>query len=831
MDKDITTEELNLVKAVMPKAQYEFTLQLTHGEEGEYFKQKLKDFAELVKNAPGLYKTEGAEQHPIILRYFHPTGTTSLVCEIGKDGQAYGFQCLNGNWEMAEWGGINLNETKNIPLMELDYHIPQGMTIERWLYQEQPDVFPQYAKFNAEFTADKVFNSVMNKSFDSNKIEHDSYDYAKSRFLDGSISDLKFGEVQKDFYKNTAASELNEILKESPDQEVARLAALRYFNAWADDGLWKENNNLYNLYGILGMSYQPKPAELNDFIKNTYNELHGIVEETKSLNENDTKDIKQNFVLEKLAAAGIEVVTDKAEFEKILNQEKILQKMAEENKVENLFVSVNDENLESEIDKLTINDVNVFNKYINISKETPFILKEFGLENYPVNIYKQKLARALFLEKEKYGERLTHGHKGEFTAKEVKEVFKNIGNPRYIFNSKQDISKPKHFYLIGVYDVFDKQGNPMMLSFHFDKNRKEVEANWITAIYGKNLNILVNDWVRKGFLQYKNDLEIENASEEVVALYMRVSNLQKHLNDIIKQKSDYVNENDVFFYKQNNEVYGFAHNSKIYLNPEIMNSDVAVHEYTHLWDSYTKRINPELWQKGKDIFKNTKFWSDVKADPNYADIADNDDLLLSEVHAQICGKMADAILTKIAERDGELTKDTVIDWDNEVWDYMQKELGFSSSITQSVFNAQNVKEFLSTPMKDLMNGIQITKTQYQNEIIENTSPAQTPEKNIYEQTIETFSQAMNKMIETLKILPTDENIGRVSNTVLTNNPELKETLLSIMHQNGCTNAEKTMAFLHTVHQGDFDKLDLHDKKHVINNHTNSYDKDEFSISD
>lgn len=50
------------------------------------------------------------------------------------------------------------------------------------------------------------------------------------------------------------------------------------------------------------------------------------------------------------------------------------------------------------------------------------------------------------------------------------------------------------------------------------------------------------------FLEYKNDLELENASEEAVALYMRVSNLQKHVNDIVKKKSDYVNENDVFFY-------------------------------------------------------------------------------------------------------------------------------------------------------------------------------------------------------------------------------------------------------------------------------------------
>ncbi len=45
--------------------------------------------------------------------------------------------------------------------------------------------------------------------------------------------------------------------------------------------------------------------------------------------------------------------------------------------------------------------------------------------------------------------------------------------------------------------------------------------------------------------------EEKNASEEAGALYMRVSNLQKHLNDIVKQKSDHVNENDVFFYIKN----------------------------------------------------------------------------------------------------------------------------------------------------------------------------------------------------------------------------------------------------------------------------------------
>lgn len=170
------------------------------------------------------------------------------------------------------------------------------------------------------------------------------------------------------------------------------------------------------------------------------------------------------------------------------------------------------------------------------------------------------------------------------------------------------------------------------------------------------------------------------------------------------------------------KTYGFAYEGKIYLNPEIMNSEVAVHEYTHLWDNYTQRTNPELWEKGKSIFKNTKFWEEVKADPNYADISDNDNLLLSEVHAKICGKMADVILNKIIEHDGELTKDTVINWENEVDDYIYetfeserilpdgrtvKAKGYGAFGTVVDINA--IRTWFAQPMKDLMNGIQITK--------------------------------------------------------------------------------------------------------------------------
>jgi len=40
---------------------------------------------------------------------------------------------------------------------------------------------------------------------------------------------------------------------------------------------------------------------------------------------------------------------------------------------------------------------------------------------------------------------------------------------------------------------------------------------------------------------------------------------------------------------EDGSVYGFVNNGKIYLNPDLMNSKDAVHEYTHLWDAYTRR--------------------------------------------------------------------------------------------------------------------------------------------------------------------------------------------------------------------------------------------------
>lgn len=138
-DLTVSPKELAVAKSVLPSVQYVSTLKFAQGEEREFFVHKIKEIAAAVENAPKINETDGLEEHRIVLRYFHPSGTQSFVTEIGKDGDAFGFQCLNDDWENAEWGYLDIDELKNIRGMEVDFHVPAGMTVEKFIQKEKSD--------------------------------------------------------------------------------------------------------------------------------------------------------------------------------------------------------------------------------------------------------------------------------------------------------------------------------------------------------------------------------------------------------------------------------------------------------------------------------------------------------------------------------------------------------------------------------------------------------------------------------------------------------------------------------------------------------------------
>ena len=140
----ITEEELEICKKIIPPNQYAYTLGLTQGEEGDFYKQKLKDIAKIAKQITTddeLVNNDGT--HNVGFHYF--VGNSDFyISEIKSDGLAFGYTILNGDIEMAEWGYQDLDEIINASQwIEMDYHVPEGMTIERMLEEKYPEYYKQ----------------------------------------------------------------------------------------------------------------------------------------------------------------------------------------------------------------------------------------------------------------------------------------------------------------------------------------------------------------------------------------------------------------------------------------------------------------------------------------------------------------------------------------------------------------------------------------------------------------------------------------------------------------------------------------------------------------
>lgn len=99
----------------------------------------------------------------------------------------------------------------------------------------------------------------------------------------------------------------------------------------------------------------------------------------------------------------------------------------------------------------------------------------------------------------------------------------------------------------------------------------------------------------------------------------------------------------------NGQILGFVKNNKIYINIDSFNSETPIHEYTHLWDKAVQKTNPNLWKQGVALLKKTDTWKEIERNPAYADIAGNEDLLASEVHARLTGKDGAELFKNISE--------------------------------------------------------------------------------------------------------------------------------------------------------------------------------------
>ena len=417
----------------------------------------------------------------------------------------------------------------------------------------------------------------------------------------------------------------------------------------------------------------------------------------------DSKTVATNYVLDKLKESGLEVIQDKEIFENILNSDNFLQKshVLSQNEKLNAYFEFKKEEMEA-FEKLIDNYENTKNnpRKLNLIGNIPPVMKAIGISEQPIEIENSVIEKALRPEPIYPADKQGHN----LSRDDIREIPNLLANPIMVF--KSNTRKDSYIFFT---ERKDFENRSIIIPLAADKRKGRLVINEITSIYGrKNEYNFVNDNIdnqnliyfdKKRCIEWEQKNRRENVATQKQYLGERFSKLNGYINNILTKENlvNFLSSKQLMI--ENGTTYGFAHAGKIYLNPETLNSNVAVHEYTHLWDKYTQNTNPELWQKGLDIFKDTKLWNDVKTDPNYADIAGDDDLVLSEVHSRITGKLAAQVLERIAKEDGEIAKDKIIDWDKEVWNYIAKEFE-----VDLFTNKDDLQMFLALPIKDLMSG-------------------------------------------------------------------------------------------------------------------------------
>ena len=190
-------------------------------------------------------------------------------------------------------------------------------------------------------------------------------------------------------------------------------------------------------------------------------------------------------------------------------------------------------NIARQVDSLTKQDIGKPHAIIDISSHTPFVFTELGFDDLKVVMYRDKLARGLYLPEDR-----KHGHEEGLDKGIVKDVLASFADPLYVFDSKTDDNS-----LVAVYDVLDKHGNPVMSSITIDKNSNRVLVNLVTSIYGKTRR-KYQSWVDSGLLRYADDIR-KNLPDS--ARLQLPSKPEGSYRDNIIYKSQLVNKPGAFF--------------------------------------------------------------------------------------------------------------------------------------------------------------------------------------------------------------------------------------------------------------------------------------------
>ena len=163
-------------------------------------------------------------------------------------------------------------------------------------------------------------------------------------------------------------------------------------------------------------------------------------------------------------------------------------------------------------------------------------------------------------------------------------------------------------------------------------------------------NQLMKEYMDEHGLASENDIPDDVWSEFD---YKAVEKYQDKLDSLFAKYKDLdrqlkaVAEPGVQYLKGKGVVYGYTDGKEIVLNQEHLNANTPIHEYQHLWRTAAKEMNPELIEHGDKLIMQTQLFADLKEDPNYKHLSDDE--ICDEAFARLTGEDGAAILEQMAK--------------------------------------------------------------------------------------------------------------------------------------------------------------------------------------
>lgn len=151
-------------------------------------------------------------------------------------------------------------------------------------------------------------------------------------------------------------------------------------------------------------------------------------------------------------------------------------------------------------------------------------------------------------------------------------------------------------------------------------------------------------------------------------------------------------------------VYGYVTpDGVIHLDAQNINANTPIHEFSHLWNDYIKKNNPELYQKGVELIKQSPYyWERIYNNPAYSNLSE--ERKIDEALAMAIGDKGEGFINRNM-------KQRFVDWLSDVWKSIKEALGINTDVA---IEDMSLSDFTDRAIGELLGGKELSSSPVQN---------------------------------------------------------------------------------------------------------------------